>query len=137
MGRVKARIGKILDANLSVSRVVQAAAYAGFHKSERFYRGLTEDELVATGEVEYVAKTLEIWGYAYEASADEPPSRDQLRALLQNLRRIGDDADFCVGDVYAAAAAAGAYQDADLSTCLPRHMSVFEAAALPLQGAAA
>lgn len=137
MDRMKAQIGKFLDADVSVFRVVQAAAYAGFHKSERFYRGLTADELAATGEVEYIAKALEIWSCAYEAATSEPPSRDEFPALLRSLQRVGQDGEFFIADVYAAAAAAGAYRDPDLSTCLPRHLSVFEAAALPLQGAAA
>ena len=57
-----------------------------------------------------------------------------IRGLARRLQRIGNDGDILLADVYEAAAAAGSYKDPDLSTCLPRHLSALEAAALPLGG---
>lgn len=136
MGRMKARIGKMLEADIPAFRLTLAAAYAGFRKSTRLYRGLTSDELAVGGEVEYVARAIDIWSGAYEASTNERPSDDLFPSLLESLKRIGNDGGFYVEDVYVAAATAGAYQDPDLSTCITRHLSVFEAAALPVGAAA-
>jgi hypothetical protein len=136
MERVKGKIEKLLDAEVPTFRIVQAATHAGFHKSTRIYRGLEYAELEAVDEPGWVARAIELWRVAFTASGTREPTPEESAELTANLRRIGDDGGFYVIDVHDAAAAAGSYQDPDLSTCLTRHLSVFEAAARPLAPAA-
>lgn len=132
--RVREQIEKILDADIGPYRAMQAAAYAGFNKSARLYRGLVEHELEAIGESAGVAKIFEIWAKAFEVSAGRWPTQDERDGLSANLRRIAQDPDFYADDLYFAAASAGIYQDLDPTTCMTRHLSVFDMAAQPLQG---
>lgn len=136
MERVKGKIEKLLDAEVSPFRIVQAATHAGFHKSTRIYRGLEYAELEAVDEPGWVARAIELWRVAFAASGTREPTPEETAELTANLRRIGNDGGFYVVDVHDAAAAAGSYQDPDLSACLTRHLSVFEAAANPLAPAA-
>lgn len=69
---------------------------------------------------------------AFTAAGDREPSPDEIAQFATCLQRAGTDGGFALDDIYGAATAAGAYQDADLSTCLLRQQSVFEAAARPL-----
>lgn len=132
MGRVKEKIRKLLDAEVPTYGLIQAATYAGFHKSTRLYRGLDDDVLEAVGEPGWVARALELWRVAFTASGVREPTAEETAQLTANLRRIGNDGQFWTVEVHEAAAAAGSYQDPDLTTCLTRHLSVFEAAARPL-----
>lgn len=132
MERVKGKIEKLLDAEVPTFRIVQAATHAGFHKSTRIYNGLGDGELDAVGEPGWVARAIELWRVAFTASGAREPSEEETARLMASLRRIGDDGGFCIADVHDAASALGSYQDPDLSTCLPRYQSVFEAAARPL-----
>lgn len=136
MELVRGKIKKLLDAEVATFRIIQAATHAGFHKSTRFYRGLEYAELEAVNEPGWVARAIELWQVAFAASGTREPSTEETAQLTANLRRIGDDGGFYVIDVHDAAAAAGSYQDPDLTTCLTRHLSVFEAAAHPLASAA-
>jgi hypothetical protein len=115
-----------------VYRVERAAAYAGFHRSERLYQGLSDHELEATGESGVGARVLEVWAAAFEATADRWPCDDEFEALTASLHRVIQDGGFLWLDLLIAAAAAGAYQDTDVTSCLPRCGSVFEIAAQPL-----
>lgn len=135
MDRVKQQINKLLDADAPMFRVVQAATHAGFHKSGRIYLGLDEDLLEKVGEHSWLARAAELWRSAFTAASDREPSAEETSQFFGNLRRIGEDGGFYIADVYTAASAAGSYQDPDVTTCLPRHLSVFEAAAIPLQPA--
>lgn len=132
MELVKGKIQRLLDAEVSTFRIVQAATHAGFHKSTRIYLGLDHADLEAVDEPGWVARAIELWRVAFAASGTREPSVGELAQFTANLRRVGDDGGFYVVDVHDAAAAAGSYQDPDLTTCLPRHLSVFEAAARPL-----
>lgn len=132
MERVKETTRKLLDAGVPAFRVAQAATYAGFHRSTRIYCGLTEDELEASGEAPWVARAMELWRVAFTASGEREPSTEETLRLVESLRRVGDDGEFVVGDVYDAASAAGSYQDPDLAACLTRQMSALEAASRPL-----
>lgn len=130
---IREQIEKILDADVGQYRAVQAATYAGFHRSGRIYRGLAEQDLDATGESSGMATFYETWAKAFEASAIRRPTQDELNELSKNLSRILHDEDLYFADLWVAAASAGAYQDVDPSTCMTRHLSVFEMAAQPLQ----
>jgi hypothetical protein len=134
--RVKEKFRKLLDAGAPAFRVAQAATYAGFHRSTRIYCGLTEDELEASGEASWVARAMELWRVAFTASGEREPSTEETSRLVESLRRVGNDGNFAVADVYEAAAAAGSYQDPYLTTCLTRQMSVFEVASRPVAPAA-
>lgn len=134
---VQAQVEELLSAGVSVSRVERAAAYAGAHRSARLYFGLSDSDLVDTKGTAYVAKAAEIWATAYEGVADRWPSQEETAAFFASFRSIGDDGEFCVADVYAAAAAAGSYEDPDMRTCIPRHRSALKAAESPLQPASA
>jgi HNH endonuclease len=135
--RVNTQCEALIAADVNVSRVVRAATYAGSRRSVRLYFGLTEDELEITGQHEFLARSAELWAGAFKVSAGRWPQQDELSVFFKHLSRIGSNgAGFWLDDVYCAASAAGAYQDPDLSTCLTRHLSVFEVAAFPLAAAA-
>lgn len=131
---VKDQIDKLLDAGVYVTRIVRAASHAGTHKSARLYLDLSQDELTATGVHPWQSRASEIWRVAFMASDMSGPTTEERDAFFASLHRIGEDGDFLLADVYEAAASAGSYKDPDLSTCLTRHLSVFEAATLPLDG---
>ena len=94
------------------------------------------DELALTGMDLWRSRASELWRVAFTASGEAEPTAEETSRFFASLNRIGEDGGFCVADVYAAASAAGSYQDPDLTTCLPRHLSAIEAAAQPLQPAA-
>lgn len=124
----------LLAAGVDVSRVVRAAAYAGARQSTRLYFGLADEELAATGEHPAVVRMIELWAEAFSVSADRQPTKTERSAFFASAARIGKDiSGFWLADIYVAAVTAGAYQDPDLSSCLPRHLSALEAAAQPLQ----
>lgn len=131
---VKKQIDALLDAGVYVRRLVRAASHAGTHKSARLYLGLSQDELEKTGVHPWQSRASEIWSVAFRASDMREPTAGEREAFFASLQRIGKDGDFILADVYEAAAAAGSYKDPDLSTCLTRHLSAFEAAAKPLGG---
>ena len=131
---VKDQIDKLLDAGIYAPRVVRAASHAGLCKSGRIYSGLSDDELQATGVSGWQSQASELWRAAFMASGETEPSDDERQKFFVGLRRIAEDGDYYLADVYEAASAAGSYRDADFTTCLTRHLSVFEAAALPLGG---
>ena len=133
---VKKQMDALLDADVYVTRLVQAATHAGIHKSARIYQGLADDELELTGMTAWRSRASELWHVAFRASANAEPSNEERAEFFASLNRIVADGDFSVADVYVAASAAGSYQDPDVTTCLPRHLSVLEAAGIPLQPAA-
>ena len=133
---IQSQCNAFLEAGVYLQRVIRAAEYAGSHRSAFLHFGLSDAELALTRVSEHSTKTVEIWNAAFEASAGRWPTNEKRQALAGSLKRIGRDGEFGVADVYAAAAAAGTYQDPDLSTCIPRHLSVFEIAAQPLGGEA-
>lgn len=135
MERVKATIRKLVDGQVPVFRAVLAATHAGFHKSSRIYRGLTDEEVAVSGEYPWIASAAELWRVAFTASGEREPSPKETAQFFDCLKRIGDDGAYYVADADEAAVLAGAYQDPDLSSCLLRHRSVFEAAATPLSAA--
>lgn len=131
---VKKQIDLLLDAGIYVARLVRAASHAGTHKSARLYLGLSEDELANTGVHPWKSRAAEIWRVSFTASGMTEPTPTEREKFFASLQRIGNDGEFAIADVYEAAAAAGSYKDPDLSTCLPRHLSAIEAAAVPLGG---
>ncbi|MCX4605430.1 HNH endonuclease [Streptomyces anulatus] len=131
---VKEQITKLLDADVYVTRVANAARHAGENKSTRIYHGLTDEELELTGVGGWRSRAAELWRVAYTATGLNEPTKDEADSFFGSLDRIGVDGNFYVQDVYEAASAAGSYQDPDVTTCLARHLSVFEAAAFPVGG---
>jgi hypothetical protein len=134
--QARIQIDRLLDGDVNVARVTRAAIYAGSRRSVRIYFGLNEAELEISGQHEVISKSVEAWVQAYRSTAGQWPSKSEISAFYASMRRIGDDGDFWIDDIYPAAAAAGAYLDPDISTCLTRRLSVFEAAARPLNPAA-
>ncbi|MFJ3984360.1 HNH endonuclease [Streptomyces fungicidicus] len=133
IGKVRDQVEKLLDADVYVARLVRAATHAGIHKSVRIYQGLTEDELKVTGLNSWRSQASELWRVAFAASGEVEPSKEETARFFASLDRIVADGEFYVADVYTAASAAGSYQDPDVTTCLPRHLSATEAASMPLQ----
>ena len=132
---VKAQIDSLLDADIYVRRLVRAASHAGTHKSARIYHGLSEKELEATGVSDWQSQASELWRVAYMASGMAEPTQEDASKFFASLKRITkDSAGFYLADVYEAASAAGSCRDPDVTTCLTRHLSAFEAAALPVGG---
>ncbi|MGW3298436.1 HNH endonuclease [Streptomyces rubiginosohelvolus] len=131
----KGRAAKLLDAGVYVSRVEKAAIYAGAQRSTHLHFGITPEELASVGASEVGARSVEAWSVSFRDAAQRWPSRDERQQFIQSFRRVVMAGDVWVSDLYAASAAAGAYQDPDLGTCLPRCNSVFEAAKTPQQPA--
>jgi hypothetical protein len=129
---VKRQIRALQSADVYVARLEKAAAYAGSRRSTRLHFGLTDEELDLTGGPADLHRVAEIWGAAFHASANRWPTSEEYEALKVHTLQLGPDGDVWRQDAYVAAAAAGAYQDPDITTCLTRHMSVFEIAARPL-----
>ncbi|GAA2966729.1 HNH endonuclease [Streptomyces enissocaesilis] len=129
---VREQIDKLLDAKTHVRRLVRAASHAGSHKSARIYHGLSDDELEVTGVSGWQSKAGELWRVAYTASDMVEPTEEETASFFKGLRRIVSLGEFYLADIYQAASAAGCYQDPDLMPCLTQHLSVFEAAALPV-----
>lgn len=134
--RVTAQINTLLNANVHAINVARAAAYAGSRRIAYLHFGLSENERELVDGLGYVAKSLEVWMEAFYSASGDWPTDTERAAFLNCLQRIGADGEIWIADIYPAAAAAGAYQDPDISTCLTRHLSVFEVAARPLQPAA-
>lgn len=134
--QARTQIERLLAAGVNATRVLRASIYAGSRRSVRIYFGLSEAELKASGQSEVISKAVEAWVQAYRSTAGHWPSKAEIASFFASVRRIGDDGGIWIDDIYPAAAAAGAYLDPDITTCLTRHLSVFEAAARPLAPAA-
>lgn len=132
--RVTSQCEALLASGIDLSRLSQAAVYAGAHCSMRLYFGLGEEELKVTNQSAEATKAAEVWSQSFYASTARWPDGDEMSAFFTNLWRVGDDGDMWTADIYPAVAAAGLYQDPDLSTCITRHLSVFEIAARPMGG---
>lgn len=131
---VRGQIEKLLDADIYVNRIIRAASHAGTQKSARLYLGLSDDELETSGVDGWQVRASELWRASYTASEMLEPTEGETAEFFASLKRIVMDGNFYLADVYEAASAAGSYQDPDVTTCLTRHLSVFEAAALPVGG---
>lgn len=132
--RVKTQVDKLLDAGVYTHRIEHAATYAGFHESGRIYRGLTDHELQASGQSMAISQAVELWRVAYRSGYGEEPSDAERDRFFKSVHLVigayaNDEHGLLNADMWQAAAWAGAYQDPDLSTCLPLRLSVFEAAA--------
>lgn len=130
---VREQIDKLLDAEINVHRLVQAASHAGSHKSARIYHGLSDSELDVTGVSGWQSKAAELWRVAYTASTMVEPTVEETARFFKGLRSVVSLGEFYLADIYQAASAAGCYQDPDLVPCLTQHLSVFEAAAFPVR----
>lgn len=131
---MQAQIDTLLAADIYIGRVARAAAYAGSRHTGLLHFGLGEEEMGKVGVTQHNAMAIEMWAATFEASAGRWPTQSERSAFLENLWRLGYDGDIWIADITPAAAAAGAYQDPNLSTCLTRHLSVFEIAARPVGG---
>ncbi|MFF7142312.1 HNH endonuclease [Streptomyces nodosus] len=131
---MQAQINTLLEADVYVGRVSRAAAYAGSRRVKYLHFGLSDAEQQLIGMHGYFIRTLEIWAEAFQATSGRRPELSEQNAFLKAMERVGQDGDFLVADVHHAAAAAGAYQDPDITTCLTRHLSAFESAARPTGG---
>lgn len=132
--RVREQCDALFSHGVYVERIAQAAAYAGAHRSIHLYFGLSEEELKTTKRSAETIRAAEVWSQSFYATAGRWPDGDEVSAFFTNLWRVGHDGDLWIEDIYPAAAAAGLYQDPDFSTCITRHLSVFEIAARAMGG---
>jgi hypothetical protein len=123
------QIKALVERGTVLSRAAQSALVAGSRGSAILHFGLHRSELEAVGTAGAKNKILDVWTSSFAASAGRQPDPAERREFLDALERVGDDGGYWVADAVAAAAAAGAYEDPNLLTCLSRHGSVFEAAA--------
>lgn len=133
---VRKQIDTLLAASVVPVRITRAATYAGSRQSVTLHFGLDAEEHALLGITAFFWKANEIWREALQLSAGRKPNKAERSAFIESVGRIAADRDIYAADIYAAAAAAGAYQDPDISTCLPRRLSVFEIASRPLVPAA-
>jgi hypothetical protein len=133
---VQGQVDQLDECGVSPDRIRRAAILAGYHHSSELHHGLRDAELSQVGVVGYRHMAADLWSRSFHATANRWPEPEERGAFMRHIDRVIEDAEFYVNDLLVAAVSASAYQDPDLSTCLSRHLSVFEAAARPLQGAA-
>ncbi len=133
---VQTQVDDLADAGVALSRIRRAALLAGFHHSSEVHHGLRANEIDHTGVDAFRQRAADLWTNSFHAGANRWPEPEERAAFLAHYNRVAADADFYLNDVFVAAVTAGAYQDTDLTTCLPRHLSALEIAAQPLGGAA-
>lgn len=129
--RVHEQCEALLAAGVYVSRVERAATYAGSRRSSRLYFGLSDEELAVTGGAAWFTGVVEIWAAAFETAAGRWPSKEERKAFSASVSAACGEADLYIADLQVAAAASGSYQDTQVATCLPRHLSAVDAAARP------
>lgn len=133
---VEQQVDALLDASVPYSHVRRAALLAAAHHSFLLHEGLRTEHLEQGNTWAHRQQSNDTWSRAFRTSAGRWPSVEEEGQFLSHLDRIAADGGFLITDVLAAATSVGAYQDPDLTTCLPRHQSVFKTAAIPLQPAA-
>lgn len=133
---VQNQVDDLADGGVSLDRIRRAALLAGSHHSSELHHGLRPNELEHTGVDAFRHRAVDLWSRSFRAGANRWPEAEERSAFMNHYNRVVADGDFYLNDVLAAAAAAGAYQDTDLTTCLPRHLSVLEIATQPLGGSA-
>lgn len=129
---VMSHVNDLADHGVPLSRIKRAAILAAYHHSTELHEGLRPAEQAATSVDPARRRVVDLWARSYRESAGRWPTGDELAAVHSSLGRVQADGGFHASDLFGAASAAGAYQDADLTTCLTRLGSVFEAAARPL-----
>jgi hypothetical protein len=134
--RMREQIDALLAARVSRARIARAAVYAGSRHSALLHFGLDPEELKLVRVTDWFAQAMEIWRSAFYAAAGHWPGEEARSAFIDSLSCAASDDDIFIADIHAAAAAAGTYQDPEISTCLTRHLSVFEIASRPLEVAA-
>lgn len=132
---VQNQVDELADGGVSLDRIRRAALLAGSHHSSELHHGLRPNEVEHTGVDAFRHRAVDLWSRSFRAGANRWPGAQERSAFMNHYNRVVADGDFYLNDVLAAAVAAGAYQDTDLSTCLPRHLSALEIAAQPLGGA--
>lgn len=130
---VQGQVDELAETDPDLTRTRRAALLAGYHHSSELHHGLRSSQIEATGVAVHRQMAVDIWSRSFWAFAIRWPTVDERAVFLSHIDRVKAAADFRVRDLYAAAVAAGAYQDPDFSTCLTLRGSVFEAAANPLQ----
>jgi len=133
---VEQQVNALLDASVPYSHVRRAALLAAAHHSFFLHEGLRVEHLEQGKAWAYRQQATDAWSRAFRSSAGRWPSAGEEGEFLSHLDRIAADGGFFITDVMPAATSAGAYEDPDLTTCLPRYQSAFRAAAIPLQPAA-
>ncbi|MFI1485696.1 HNH endonuclease [Streptomyces sp. NPDC020747] len=134
--RMRKQIDTLLADSVSTVRIARAAVYAGARKSVSLHFGLDANEQELIGVTGYFWTALEAWCEAFHAVDGRWPDKSERSAFIDSIGRIAADGDIYIADIQTAASAAGAYQDPDISTCLPRHGSVFEILSQPVGGVA-
>jgi len=133
---VQEQVNDLADGGVSLDRIMRAAILAGFHHSSELHHGLRANELEHTGADALRQRAVDLWSRSFRAGANRWPTDEERGAFLGHYNRVAADGEFYLNDVLMAAVAAGACQDTDFTTCLPRHLSALEIAAQPLGGAA-
>jgi hypothetical protein len=133
---VQGQVDELDGAGVSLDRISRAAVLAGFHHSSELHHGLRETELEHTGVTSYRHMAADLWSRSFHSTANRWPTVEERGAFMDQIDEVAADSNFYVNDLMVAAVAAGSYMDPDLTTCLPRHLSALEVAALPLGAAA-
>ncbi|GAA1887705.1 hypothetical protein GCM10009837_06840 [Streptomyces durmitorensis] len=129
---IKSQVDELADGGVSLDRIRRTAILAGFHHSTELHHGLRANEIEHTGTDAFRQRTVDLWTRSFRAGTNRWPEAEERSAFLGHYNRIVADANFYLNDALAAAVAAGAYGDTDLTTCLSRHLSALEIAAQPL-----
>jgi hypothetical protein len=118
-----------------LSRIRLAAILAGYHQTTELHFGLRPADTAATGVSPHRRRAVDLWSRSFRGAAARWPTDEERAAFFGHMQRVFEDGRYRTGDLFTAAVAAGTYQDPDMTTCLTRHSSVFEAAESPLPAA--
>jgi hypothetical protein len=124
----------LAKAGATAEQLHGAATVAGSVLTPHLHFGLELEHVKAADLKRGRQRTVDFWATSVAAMSGRWPSQEEREAVNESIDRVCDDGEFNVHDVWLAAAAAGAYCDADLTTSLTRNLSVFEIAAQPLAG---
>ncbi|SCD42586.1 hypothetical protein GA0115253_100451 [Streptomyces sp. Termitarium-T10T-6] len=127
---VEAQVNQLAETDLTLARTRRAALLAAYHQSSELHHGLRKKDLAAVEVTAWRQNAVDLWTRSYRASSGRWPTPEERGAFHLEVIKAVESGSLFVSDLEAAAVAAGAYQDPNVSTCLPRHSSAIEAATL-------
>jgi hypothetical protein len=128
---VQGQVEELVNFGVPKDRIRQAAILAGYHRSTELHHGLRDQDLRHTGVLAWRQMAVDIWARSFFASSGRWPEPEERGACVNAIDAASRAFDVVYSDdLFAAANAAGAYQDPNISTCMPRGLSALAAAAV-------
>lgn len=128
-GVVQGQVDELRNFGVSLDRIQRAAILAGYHRSSELHHGLRDQDLRHTGVLAWRQMAVDIWARSFFASSGRWPEPEERGACLTAVDSASRAFDVVYSDdLFIAANAAGAYQDPNIATCMPRGLSALAAA---------